>query len=388
MEKDDFALGVFAVAGGALLTYYLLGRGSLFTEPVTGLVHIHNVEYSKEESAMYGLAARQVDRIVGLRSAIGVERSYRLDCDVEWENVSGIADTFDIMVEYGTGPVDSFTSQMATVIEGVSAGALQLQTSRVSIEMSLIVNYDDLVGVKNSVVTVGKWDAGAQTFSRQDASSFYESVIELLPEITSGLGAIHNAVWATNAPPLPDPTPPPPPPPEPPAPGDTLLTVDTGPGFGELILKGIISVDGAEQGLAPITLSTSKPVIIGFSPIGGFQTPASQSIIPTGGEIHVAGIYVDPLNSDGMGGDPCRIIVYAKDSTGNLIVGAPVFVDGRPIGLTTEWDATNVYISINRGAGQHVVSFGDMPGYTTPNPVVLEVPKFLKGEATGVYGGL
>ena len=344
MAQNDYMIGALTVTSGALLAYLLLDKTTK-ANALTGLATIHNVEYSKEAHTMYGLAAQQVEEIVGLRNVVVVKQNYQLDCDVTWQNEGDNTDTFDILVEYGVGPVTSFNSQFATIVTNVSATPGQLQISKVSLDMRVVEGYNGLIGVKNSIVTIGKWDPAAEAFIREDSSAFYESVVELVPETVDGLGVIKNAVWCTDMPA-----------------DQVLLSVDTRSTFEN---RGLVYLDGVLQGLSPVEIAVplGATVTISFSDIGGYSTPAPQTIIVQQAATIIGNYnYLNWNNTWPLGAISVRTFAQGVE-----ITGAPLFMDNVPYSISP--------ILFEIESGQHVISFGEVSGYITPDLQIVTVPQ-------------
>ncbi len=129
------------------------------------------------------------------------------------------------------------------------------------------------------------------------------------------------------------------------------LSVDTGP------IKGPTFVNGESWGTAP----KSKAVNVGnytvsFGDLDGYTTPQAQIVsVQEGVATNVTGTYEPLLPDTGV------LLVMTTPVLGNILV------DGASWGTAPAGQLTTV--------GDHVVSFGDVPGYLKPSDQTATVDK-------------
>ncbi len=145
-------------------------------------------------------------------------------------------------------------------------------------------------------------------------------------------------------------------------------------------VKTTISVDGVPSndfGLWTYIVPGSHTV--SFGPVAGYDTPANQTVnVRSGGQEVITGVFVSDVNATGSTqGGMLRVVTSpALPST--------ISIDGK---VRDAWGLNWLTLE----PGTYVVSFSDVPGFTTPDPQTVEVKDGLVTEITGAFvqqGGL
>ncbi|UCE91584.1 MAG: ABC transporter permease [Methanobacteriota archaeon] len=143
-----------------------------------------------------------------------------------------------------------------------------------------------------------------------------------------------------------------------------VLNVSTQPSLpGTILVDGLPSGEGSlSSWVAPGTYNIS------FGAVEGYDVPANQTVNVTSGEsVEVDGMYT--VNSSAPGPDPesyCTISIVTIPEVPSTII-----VDGSRTAQTT---LDSLRISPLNETSRHVIEFTDVPGYITPNAVVLRWP--------------
>ncbi len=115
--------------------------------------------------------------------------------------------------------------------------------------------------------------------------------------------------------------------------------------------------------------------VVSFGAVAGYTTPAPMTVpVFAGSKTAVTGLYIDSPGAPGP--DPNTFGRLRVETTPSL--PATVFVDGQWMNC---WGLDWVKVT----SGYHTVSFGDVPGYVTPQPIVVYVPVGGVGTVSGAY---